>query len=265
MKQRVTTKLTLGLLGKDNFNFLSSFPQENTAILQTHEDITEEYDFVFCLSYTRIIPNECLKKPRIGVFLCHSSNLPQGRGWAPLQWSVLKKMKEITVTLLKANEKVDAGPWLFKLSFPILESDTIDLLYKKDLAVSKILYKKLITAYKTGSLIYHEQVGEPEYWQKRTPLDSELDPRLSFCDLWDQIRVCDNRHYPAFFWENDRKIFLYYKRLYRNHPDEPNTTPPSILIKKKHCLKTIYMMCRSLASDACFDTNKSTFVISFSE
>ena len=39
----------------------------------------------------------------------HASNLPKGRGFAPLQWQILKKKNKIIMTLFEAVKNVDSG------------------------------------------------------------------------------------------------------------------------------------------------------------
>ena len=39
----------------------------------------------------------------------------------------------------------------------------------------------------------------PSYYSKRTPSDSELDPKKSIADQFDLIRVCDPDRFPAYF------------------------------------------------------------------
>ena len=196
-------RLNIKLMGKESRYFEGLFPDENEALIISHKDITPEDDFVFCLSYPKIILEPYISLPRVGVFVNHSSDLPKGRGWAPLQWSVLKQLDMITVTLFKAVTAMDAGDWCFKESYPVEIYDTIYTLYEKDREASKRLLQKAVSAYKTGTLVFHKQTGNPEYWPKRTPNDSQLDSQLSIGELWNHISICDNDAYPAFFrWEN---------------------------------------------------------------
>ncbi|PCI42451.1 MAG: hypothetical protein COB46_00245 [Rhodospirillaceae bacterium] len=207
------THLKIGLLGKEAEHYKNAFPEHDITVLDTHEQISTDYALVFCLSYPSIIPETYLERPSHGVFVNHSSDLPYGRGWAPLQWSVLAELKDVTVTIFKAVSACDAGPWAFKDSYPIAAHDTIATLYDKDQVVSTALFHKLIDAVLKGALTVHEQVGEPTYWARRTPESSRLDTGKTLDELWDHIRICDNRDYPAFFEVNGRKVFLRYEVL----------------------------------------------------
>jgi len=50
-----------------------------------HENISEEFKIVFIISYFKIIPKEFLLKHKHNLIV-HESDLPKGKGWAPLFW-----------------------------------------------------------------------------------------------------------------------------------------------------------------------------------
>jgi len=210
-------KLNIAILGKEAWHFTDLFTEENLRLLKSHKDISSEDDFVFALSYPKLIPGEYLNRPRAGVLVNHSSDLPRGRGWAPIQWSVLKKLDQITVTLFRAVEEVDAGDWCFKERYSIEPYDTIYDLYEKDRIVTRRMLVRVVKAYKSGSLIFHKQEGMSEYWPKRKPKNSELPPKQSLSALWDYIRICNNEHYPAFFFSFGEKILVLHRKEYYEH------------------------------------------------
>ena len=55
------------------------------------EDIENNIDIVFTYNYDKIIPVEYFSVPKIGIFVLHSSDLPKGRGWAPIYNSIINK------------------------------------------------------------------------------------------------------------------------------------------------------------------------------
>src|SRR5579863_9147608 len=103
--------LQIALIGREAENYVIDFPGHTCRVIRSLQEISTQDDFVFCLSLTEIIPETLLKRPRHGVWVNHSSDLPCGRGWAPLQWSVLNKLSDVTVTLFKASSGVDDGPY----------------------------------------------------------------------------------------------------------------------------------------------------------
>lgn len=202
--------LKITLLGRQAREFADVFGSHAVRIARVHSDIRKDDDLVFCLSHDQIVPQRFLVRPRIGVFVVHSTDLPKGRGWAPLNWSILKGLHKVTVTLFHAQPRVDAGPWYFKTVFPIHPLDTITDLRRKDSAAVRKLLGRFMRALDRGSLSAQPQRGTPEYWPRRTPADSELDAGRPLTELWNQMRACDNADYPAFFRLHGRRIFLRY-------------------------------------------------------
>jgi methionyl-tRNA formyltransferase len=201
----------IGLIGREASVYVDKFPDHNCRIVSDVSEIQSSDDLIFCVAHSRLIPSYALSRPRFGIWVNHSSDLPTGRGWAPLQWSVIKGLSRVTVTVFKATAECDAGPWAFKASFAIEPQDTIATLRQKDVAISVEMFQCLIQALSDGTLALHEQVGTPSYWRRRAPPDSELDPAQPLANLWDRIRVCDNIDYPAFFRVNGRKVVLRYE------------------------------------------------------
>ena len=58
--------------------------------------------------------------------------------------------------------------------------------------------------------ILRKQSGKGSYNKKKTPEHSELNTNKTLGELWDEIRVCDNEKYPAWFTILDKKIILKY-------------------------------------------------------
>jgi len=179
--------------------------------LQSHKDITDE-NMVFCVNYYQLIPHNIIDKLTYGAWTFHGSDLPKGRGWAPLGWALINCDSVFTLTLFKVDSGMDTGMYYKKASVPIIETDTIDSLRIKAFAMTTQLAKSMILdAMATNAVLLHEQVGEPTYFSRRLPADSELDIDKTLKELWPLIRACHNDNYPAFFKVNGRKIIIKYE------------------------------------------------------
>ena len=79
---------------------------------------TEEYDYfkeigadlVIVVAYGQIIPKEFLSLPKKGFINIHASILPNWRGAAPIQRSIMNLDIETGVSIMKIAEKLDTGP-----------------------------------------------------------------------------------------------------------------------------------------------------------
>ena len=65
-------------------------------------------DICFFLGCTHIVSKEILARNRYNLVV-HESNLPQGKGFAPMSWQILAGKKIITISLIEANDEVDSG------------------------------------------------------------------------------------------------------------------------------------------------------------
>jgi methionyl-tRNA formyltransferase len=79
---------------------------------------TEEYDYfkeigadlVIVVAYGQIIPKEFLSLSKKGFINIHASILPNWRGAAPIQRSIMNLDIETGVSIMKIAEKLDTGP-----------------------------------------------------------------------------------------------------------------------------------------------------------
>ena len=67
-------------------------------------------DLAIVVAYGQIIPKEFLSLTKKGFINIHASNLPKWRGAAPIQRAIMNLDKETGVSIMKIDEKLDAGP-----------------------------------------------------------------------------------------------------------------------------------------------------------
>ena len=67
-------------------------------------------DLVIVVAYGKIIPKEMLNLSKKGFINVHASLLPLYRGAAPIQRAIMNLDKETGISIMKINEKLDAGP-----------------------------------------------------------------------------------------------------------------------------------------------------------
>ncbi|MCM8765655.1 MAG: methionyl-tRNA formyltransferase [Candidatus Omnitrophica bacterium] len=82
-----------------------------------------EPDLFVVVAYGNILKREILQIPRIISLNLHASLLPKYRGPAPINWAIWKGEKETGVSIIKMNEKMDAGEIILQKKIPISEED----------------------------------------------------------------------------------------------------------------------------------------------
>ncbi len=87
------------------------------AFLQQMRDLRPDLGIV--VAFGRILPDELLAIPRLGMINVHASILPRYRGAAPIQRAVLAGDAETGVTIMRVITEMDAGPTFAVASVPI--------------------------------------------------------------------------------------------------------------------------------------------------
>ena len=131
------------------------------------------------------------------LLVVHESDLPKGRGFAPLQWGVLEGKNEITACLLDVNEEVDTGQIYDKVTASLDGTELYDELRDKQAEITFRLINRFLENRDGHNPL--KQVGTPTYYRKRNPEDSRLDIDKTIRQQFNLLRVCNNEGWPAFF------------------------------------------------------------------
>jgi len=166
------------------------------ALLCRDQSEIPDGDVCFMLGCMKIVSKENLQKNKYNLVV-HESNLPKGKGFAPVAWQILEGAASIPVCLIEANSKVDSGDiWLkdcMKLNGTELHGEWRILQGK----ISVELAKKFVV--ECAGLTPATQAGKSSFFKKRTPKDSELDIFKSIDEQFNLLRIVDDINYPAFF------------------------------------------------------------------
>jgi methionyl-tRNA formyltransferase len=155
-------------------------------------------DFCFCLSCSELVTQEKRHLYR-NTLVVHESDLPRGRGWAPVAWQILAGQKNIPVVLLEAEEAVDSGVIYLTDSITLTGTELHSEWRELQAQATFRLCDQWLSEYPEVLKRFVEQTGEATYFAKRLPKDSELDVNMSLAEQFDLLRVVDNDRYPAFF------------------------------------------------------------------
>ena len=94
-------------------------------------------DIFIVAAYGQILQQRVLDIPKYGCVNIHASLLPQYRGAAPIQWSIIRGEKVTGVTTMQMNAGLDTGDMLVKEEVVITADDTGETLHDK-LAVAGV-------------------------------------------------------------------------------------------------------------------------------
>jgi len=162
-------------------------------------------NIVFPLSYTKILPESFLQKNEL-VLIAHSSKLPKDKGFASLQYQILKNKRKVYISLIKAEKEVDAGPIYYQNSFMLDGTELSDeIRYIQGLQILKIINKFLI---KYPNVKSKKQSGKSNFNKRRYSKDSELNVNKTIKQQFNHLRINDNELYPSFFYFKGQKYII---------------------------------------------------------
>ena len=164
--------------------------------IETKEIKLINCNIIFILNYSKIIKESILNKYELPIVI-HASDLPKGRGFAPMIWQILNNKNVITVSLFKASKNFDEGNIIYKTKLKFNGTELYNELRKK---LSKKIFD-LISHFlkKYPKITYYKQRGKPTYFKKRTSSDSEININKSIKSQFNLLRVCNNELWPAYF------------------------------------------------------------------
>ncbi|MCX5796585.1 MAG: hypothetical protein NTY77_13910 [Elusimicrobia bacterium] len=153
-----------------------------------------EYDLIVPWCYRKKIPN-LTKNTNVVVF--HSSDLPSGKGWAPIFHTIMEGLEHYTVSGMLASDEIDAGDIVVKAKFGMKDGYTADILRVWDIEITARLMRAILDRFVGRPITGMKQTGRGTYRPRRTPADNRLRPDMKVRDVIKLLRACEKRH-PAF-------------------------------------------------------------------
>jgi methionyl-tRNA formyltransferase len=149
-------------------------------------------DLMIVATFSKIIPQDVISIPRLGVINIHPSLLPKYRGATPTVWALINGETETGVTAhFIENEKIDSGRIISQVKLKISSSDTDGYLRYKLGRLSKKVLKKSISLVLAREKKYFLPQNETyaTSYPKRTVKDAEIDMDRSFKEICNRIRA----------------------------------------------------------------------------
>lgn len=165
---------------------------------------TEQYDLIILWSHRKIIKNI---PSRRNVVLFHSSDLPEGKGWAPIYNAISRGKKYYVVSGIFADKKVDSGDMIVKAVFKIRDDYTADIIRRWDDEISIMLVSKILKRFKDKNIRGLKQIGRGTFYKRRMLEDNKINLNNRLSGIVKHLRACEKRH-PAYFYYNRTKYLV---------------------------------------------------------
>ena len=165
----------------------------------------KKQNIVFPLSYTKILPEIFLKENEL-VLIAHASKLPSDRGFAPLQYQILKNKKKFYMTLIKAEKGVDTGRIFLQNSFTLDGTELSCEIRKIQGSQYLKIIKKFLVRY--PNVKSKKQKNKSNFNKRRYSKDSQLNINKTIKQQFNHLRINDNKLYPSFFYFKGKKYIV---------------------------------------------------------
>ncbi|MEA2461334.1 MAG: dTDP-4-amino-4,6-dideoxyglucose formyltransferase, partial [Actinomycetota bacterium] len=98
-----------------------------------------ELDYIICVHFPYIVPQDVLEIPRVGVTNLHPALLPYNRGWHTPTWAILDDTP-YGATLHFMSAAVDEGDVILQEPLAVSPGDTADDLYRRALRLEEEVF-----------------------------------------------------------------------------------------------------------------------------
>jgi methionyl-tRNA formyltransferase len=179
-------------------------------------------DIIFIVGCRILIPPEIYQIPPLGSLAVHDSLLPNYRGFAPLNWSILNGETQTGVTLFHLNESMDGGDIVVQKCVSIDPDDEAPSVYDRVCDATIDIVLEAYTLFCEGSAIRIEQdYATGSFTCSRTPEDGMIDWHQSTKTIYDRVRALAYP-YPGAFTIYETKRLTIWKA-------KPVTDPPNFV------------------------------------
>jgi methionyl-tRNA formyltransferase len=192
-------------------------------------------DFFVVVSFGTILPAEILEIPKSCCLNIHASLLPRYRGAAPVRWALINGEKKTGVTIIKMNEKLDAGDIVLRKELKIEEADTSEILDNKLAGIGAELLIEAIGLTMNGKAKFIKQnEKEATFAPRLTKEDGKLDWKLGSDSILNRINGLKPWPGTYSFLEGGLLKIIAAKKVLRK--DSSKFTPGEIIAADKEGL-----------------------------
>lgn len=199
-----------------------------------NSDATQEWlveqnpTLCLCPGWSQIIQPAVLNIPdRFLGF--HASDLPHGRGGAPINWQIISGTDSISLSLFEYVEGVDAGPIFEKEEIPIQQRDTVaTVLERLAIAAMTLCDRIMDTVPKPNP----QSTADATYRPRRQPQDGIIDWSWSAQAIHDWVRAQTKPYPGAYSFFDGEKIRIWEADM-GDSTEKQDTVPGTIINKDK--------------------------------
>ena len=186
-------------------------------------------DLLWVIGISQLVGAPLLACARHGAVGFHPTKLPEGRGRAPVAWTILRGA-DAAVNLFYLCDEADAGDLIVQRPVPVLPDDySEDLIHRTNLVLADTILE-LAPRIIAGDLPRSPQDhSRATYYPKRTPADGLIDWRSSTAEIYRLIRAAGRPYPGAFTYHKGEKVTIWRGRPVDETQRPASARPGSVL------------------------------------
>jgi methionyl-tRNA formyltransferase len=187
-------------------------------------------DFIYTLGWSQLFGDRLLRLPTRYIVGSHPSLLPQGRGRAPVPWTVLQDLRTSAVTLFRMRPGADTGPILIQKHFDVPPRAYADEVYALVAENLRDAFCELYEAHCAGTAIIErpQDASQATHRGKRTPADGHIDFQRPAADIERLIRATSHPYPGAYSYYAGKAVRVWRASL-ANVPNHVGTVGQILL------------------------------------
>ena len=167
-------------------------------------------DYLLVIGWSQLVAPEVFPHVKRALLGMHPTQLPEGRGRAPIPWTILKGLKQSGVSMFELRPEVDSGDIMAVESFDVDPDETATRLYEKASQAHVTLIRRTWPDIIAGTLRGQPQdESKATHWPQRSPADGEITEQMSLEEI-DRLVRATTRPYPGAFLINDGKKLIIW-------------------------------------------------------
>jgi methionyl-tRNA formyltransferase len=167
-------------------------------------------DLIVVVGCRILLPRDVYEIPPRGTVAVHDSLLPEYRGFAPLNWSIVNGEDHPGVTLFYLNDSMDCGDIIAQAPVPIGPTDTAPQVYDRVCQATIDLVIATYPLLEAGTAPRRPQFEhEGSVTCRRTPDDGLIDWNRSTRDIANLVRGLTSPYPGAFTFHDGRRLTIW--------------------------------------------------------
>lgn len=166
-------------------------------------------DLGVVVAYGKLIPEDLLRLPRFGMINVHASLLPKYRGASPVHRAVIDGETETGVTIMQVVKALDAGDMLAKVTRPLADDETSDVVERDLSELGSTLLLDVIDRLEAGTVTPEPQdASRSTYAPRLTKEEGLIDWSSSAAVVHNRVRGLYPWPHAYTFLDGQRIILL---------------------------------------------------------